>query len=52
MAEEHHVKGYDGFVQFMKDFDTKDKIINILFSGEKDEQVSWRKKVDKIKNVE
>jgi hypothetical protein len=34
MAEEHHTTGYEGFVEFMKQFKS-DKIINILFSGEK-----------------
>lgn len=40
MAEKHHVKGYDGFVQFMKDFKAADKVVNVLFSGAKDEKVS------------
>lgn len=40
MAEKHHVKGYESFVQFMKDFKAEDKIVNVLFSGAKDEKVS------------
>lgn len=40
MAEQHHVKGFEGFMQFMKDFKTGDKLINVLFSGQKDDQVS------------
>lgn len=34
MAEKHTVTGYQGFVDFMKSF-SSEKIINILFSGEK-----------------
>lgn len=40
MADEHKVKGYDGFIQFIKDFKTEGKIVNVLFSGAKDAQVS------------
>lgn len=39
MAEEHKVKGYDGFIQFLKDFKAEGKIVNVLFSGAKDAQV-------------
>lgn len=40
MAEKHHVKGYDAFVLFMKDFKAADKVVNVLFSGAKDDEVS------------
>lgn len=40
MAEKHHVKGYEAFLQFMKDFKAADKVVNVLFSGAKDEKVS------------
>lgn len=46
MAEKHHVKGYDGFVEFMKDFKANGKILNILFSGEKDDKVRICKEFD------
>lgn len=40
MADEHKVKGYDGFIQFIKDFkNVEGKIVNVLFSGAKDLQV-------------
>ena len=41
MAEQHYVKGYDGFFEFIKDFKVPDgKIVNVLFSGEKDDKAS------------
>ncbi|XP_070509018.1 thioredoxin domain-containing protein 17-like [Chironomus tepperi] len=40
MAEKHTVTGYAAFVDFMKTF-SSDKIINILFSGEKVDGKSW-----------
>lgn len=40
MAETYHVKGYDGFLELMKDFKCEGKMINVWFSGEKDEKVS------------
>ena len=40
MAEEIKVTGYEEFVQFMKDFKNPEgKIVNILFTGKKDENV-------------
>lgn len=39
MAEEHFVKGFEGFSEFIKDFKSNGKIVNVLFSGEKDEKV-------------
>lgn len=35
MAEEHSVAGYENFIEFMKNFSSSKKEINILFSGEK-----------------
>lgn len=39
MAEKHHVKGYEGFVTFIEEFEPEGKIVNVLFSGEKDDKV-------------
>lgn len=40
MAEKSKVTGYDEFVQFMKDFKSPEgKIVNILFTGKKNENV-------------
>lgn len=39
MAEQHFVKGYSGFIEFFKDFKVGDKVVNVLFSGEKDGKV-------------
>lgn len=36
MAEQHFVKGYDCFLAFIKDFKPADRVVNVLFSGEKD----------------
>lgn len=36
MAEQHFVKGYEGFIAFIKDFKPAGKIVNVLFTGEKD----------------
>lgn len=44
MLEVHQVKGYEQFVEFMKTFDSKGKIVNVLFSGEKDCKVSFPRK--------
>lgn len=41
MTEQHHVKGYEGFIQFIKDFKAGGKLVNVLFSGEKDSNVSF-----------
>lgn len=40
MAEQHHVKGFEEFMQFVKDIKAGDQLINVLFSGEKDDKVS------------
>lgn len=40
MAEKFKVTGYEAFVQFMKELKTEGKIVNILFTGAKDENVS------------
>lgn len=40
MAEEHFVKGFEGFLEFIKDFKSDGKMVNVLFSGEKDEKVN------------
>jgi hypothetical protein len=39
MAENFKVAGYDGFVQFMKNLNAGGKIVNVLFTGAKDEKV-------------
>jgi hypothetical protein len=39
MAETFKVAGYDGFVQFMKNLNAGGKIVNVLFTGAKDEKV-------------
>lgn len=39
MAEEHFVKGFDGFFELIKDFKSDGRLVNVLFSGEKDEKV-------------
>jgi hypothetical protein len=40
MAEHFKVAGYDGFVEFMKNLKSGSKIVNVYFSGAKDENVS------------
>lgn len=40
MAEKFIVKGYEEFVEMMKDLKTEGKIVNVLFTGEKNENVS------------
>lgn len=40
MAEQHHVKGFEGFMEFIKGFKADGKIVNVLFSGEKDKDVN------------
>lgn len=41
MCDRHEVKGYEAFIKFIKEFEIKaGKIANVLFSGEKDEEVS------------
>lgn len=35
MVEEHFVKGYEEFIEFIKDFKSDGRIVNVLFSGEK-----------------
>lgn len=40
MAEQHNVKGYEGFLSFIKDFKAGEKVVNILFTGEKDSKVN------------
>lgn len=40
MVEKHNVKGYEGFFDLMKKLKAGEKVINVLFSGAKDENVS------------
>ena len=35
------VKGYDSFVKLMENFKPNNKTISILFTGEKENAVSW-----------
>ncbi|KAG5669020.1 hypothetical protein PVAND_016922 [Polypedilum vanderplanki] len=40
MAEKHSVTGFDEFTEFIKNFKS-DKIVNVLFTGEKADGKSW-----------
>lgn len=40
MAEKFKVTGYESFVQFMKELKSEGKIVNVLFTGAKNENVS------------
>jgi thiol-disulfide isomerase/thioredoxin len=41
MAEKFNVKGFEDFVQFIKDLKTV-KTVNVLFTGAKDDEgISW-----------
>lgn len=40
MAEKFSVAGYDNFIDFMKNLNSGNKIVNILFTGAKNLDVS------------
>lgn len=48
MAKQHSIKGYEGFLQFIKEYQSDGKIINVLFSGEKDEKARGNKHIIKL----
>ncbi|CRL03021.1 CLUMA_CG016468, isoform A [Clunio marinus] len=42
MVDKHFVEGFEDFMKFVKDFKAEEKVVNILFTGKKDEKgVSW-----------
>nr|CAI5868100.1 unnamed protein product [Callosobruchus analis] len=42
MVIRHDIEGYDKFSEFMKNFDSKGKLVHVLFSGSKDDTgESW-----------